>query len=192
MERKTARHKLLRRKYKHYAAAVAGAAILSGAALPGIPTAKVLAAENPPPSPPAKIAQLKVPKDAQKAPQQQPTPGKTSKKRRNKPGTHHDHKQAGYKVYHRNHNRDYDRDYYVYRGDGVTVRYLGSPVDVIKENASVYGFDPDRDTFTFLSLSAREASVQVTKHTTGERFRVELARSYNRDWRIVGVYKMIY
>jgi hypothetical protein len=45
MERKVSRRKMLRRKYKHYAAALAGAAILTGAGA-AIP-ATTFAAENP-------------------------------------------------------------------------------------------------------------------------------------------------
>jgi hypothetical protein len=46
MIRKSAKHKLLRRRYKHYAAALAGAAIMAGS-LHGIPFAKAAAAETP-------------------------------------------------------------------------------------------------------------------------------------------------
>jgi len=46
MEKKVARHKALRRKYKHFAVALAGAAIMAGSTLHGIPFAKAAAAED--------------------------------------------------------------------------------------------------------------------------------------------------
>lgn len=46
MEKRVARRKMLRRKYKHYVAALAGAAIMAGASWHGIPLTKASAAEN--------------------------------------------------------------------------------------------------------------------------------------------------
>lgn len=172
MEKKSTRRKFLRRKYKRYAAAVAGAALISGAALHGFPTPKAFAAENPTPSPPTSLEQKT---------SIEPTAGKFNTRESGD-------KQAWYKKYHRSkHERYNDDDYYVSRDGDVTVRYLDSPVDVIKHYASIYGFDADSDTFTFLSLSSREASILVTKHNTGERFRVDLERGRHRDWNIVEV-----
>lgn len=188
MERKSVRRKL-RRKYKRYAAAVAGAAILSGAVLPGIPAAKALAAESPTPAPPTKIEQS-VDNDAHKS-MKQLIAEKTKNMRESKHRGHGVDKQTWYKYYHRGNHDRYDHERNVYRGDGVIVRSLSSPVDFVKARASYYGFDAARDTFTFLSLSTKTASVQVTKHDTGERFRVDLERGYYRDWKIVAVRSII-
>jgi hypothetical protein len=182
MERKSAKRKMLRRKYKHYAAAVASAAILTGAALPGIPVAKALAAEGITTSPPISSEQTTmVNKDAQK-----PSRQAWYKYSHRNNDDRHTYKGDGVTVRYYDHDR-YDSNYYTYKGDGVTVRYLNSPVDVIKDYASIYGFDSDRDTFTFLSLSSREASIQVTKHDTGQRFRVDLERHRHSDWEIVAI-----
>jgi len=182
VNRKSARHKLLRRKYKRYAAAVAGAAIISGA-LAGMPVSKAIAAENSV-SPSTHITQTaSVNKDAHH-PIKQVMADKANTVREHKYES--SDKQATYRD--RTGKDRYDRyDRYSYNANGVTVRNLSSPVDTIKENASVYGFDADRDTFTFLSLSSREASIQVTKFATGERFIVHLVRSRHQDWRIVSI-----
>ena len=46
MEKRLAKRKMLRRKYKHYVAALAGAALMAGVTLHGVPMSKVSAAEN--------------------------------------------------------------------------------------------------------------------------------------------------
>ncbi|MEN6567999.1 MAG: hypothetical protein ABFC57_17075 [Veillonellales bacterium] len=51
MEKKLGKQMMLRRKYKRYAAALAGAAIMAGTTLHGIPVAKAAATETPAPSP---------------------------------------------------------------------------------------------------------------------------------------------
>ena len=47
MEKKISKRKMLRRKYKHYAAALAGVAIIAGTTLHGVPLNKAEAAVNP-------------------------------------------------------------------------------------------------------------------------------------------------
>lgn len=51
MEKKLGKRMMLRRKYKRYAAALAGAAIMAGTTLHGIPVAKAAATETPAPAP---------------------------------------------------------------------------------------------------------------------------------------------
>jgi hypothetical protein len=57
MLKKLAKRKMLRRKYKHYAAALAGAAIMAGTTLHGIPFARAAAADKPSTSPSAATEQ---------------------------------------------------------------------------------------------------------------------------------------
>lgn len=178
MEKKSTRRKLLRRKYKRYAAAVAGAAIISGAALHGIPAAKAHAAENPTNAPPTNAKQTMT-SDANQSLKQLMSERYHVRDRGDKEDWHN-----GYR--HRSHERYHGEDRYVSRQGDVVVRYLDSPVDTIKNHAAELGFDAANDTFTFLSLSSHEASILVTKHDTGERFRVELERG-RHNWHIVTV-----
>lgn len=188
MERKSARRKHLRRKYKRYAAAVAGAAIMTGAVLPGIPAAKALAAERPANLPPIGIEQTTLTdKDVQ-------TPVKqvVAEKTRNKPPGRgwHEHKygwpssdenQVWYedgRIYYRS-DHDRYRDNYVY--------YRSSLVDLVKNYATLYGFDPSLDSFTLLTSTSHKALVEVRKHDTGKLFNVLLERTYDGGWKIAEV-----
>jgi len=167
MEKKISRRKLLRRKYKRYAAAVAGAALLSGATL--MPTAKAYMSESPVPSPP--VSKQLSAENVDRSFSQR---------------GHGDRPDWLRRFHQRWFERNYDNTY-VSADGSVVVRYLDSPVDKLKNQAATYGFDAARDTFTFLSLSRRQASVLVTKHDTGERFKVDLVRSWHGDWRITAV-----
>ncbi|WP_425060170.1 hypothetical protein SCACP_08390 [Sporomusa carbonis] len=196
MERKSAKRRQLshhlRRKYKHYAAAVAGAAIMTGAFLPGIPAAKAFAAESPSTLPPTTINQTTLAdKDVQK-PVRQVIAEKTRDKDRNDPpgrGWHEhrhswpspDENQAWYqdgRIYYRSDNDRYHTDY---------VYYLNSPVDFIKDNAALYGFNRYLDSFSLLSLSSHKAIVEVTKHDTEKLFDVFLERTGDRGWKVIEV-----
>ncbi len=185
------RRQQLRRKYKRYAAAVAGAAILTGAALPGIPAAKALAADRPTNLPPLKTVQTTAleKNTGTKASQSVAEKLLLEKRLRQKRGWHeHNHSWPGPdenqiryedgRVYYRSDNHR-DRDY---------AYELGSPVDVVKERAAMYGLDRDRDSFTLLSLSGNNAVVQVTKHDNGSLFNILLERDhYGRNWKIVDI-----
>lgn len=180
MEKKLNRRKLLRRKYKRYAAVMAGAAFISGAALHGLPPAKAYASENPVATPAARVKQITVADFEQPFKRLKSDDFITWKFSSHRPNRHHED--------HRNWSeRDYGHDTYVSQDGSVVVRYLDSPVDTIKKLANTYGFDAARDTFTFLSLSSREASVLVTKHATGERFKVDLFRGRHSGWHITAV-----
>lgn len=186
MEKNAVKRRQLRRKYRRYAAAVAGAAVITGATFGGVPVAKAMAAGSSAASPSAPTEQVTmVDKDLYKNNSSQES------KYNNKDRGHHKYRWwSKYK----------DRDYYEgdgvtvrysdgrYVGDGVTVRYLDSPVDYVKDYAaSKYGFDAYRDTFTFLSLTTKEAVVQVTKHDTGKKYNITLERGNYRDWKVVSV-----
>lgn len=58
--------------------------------------------------------------------------------------------------------------------------WRGDPVDVVRDNASIYGFDADNDRFTLLHRDGNEATVQV-RTTGGQKFKVDLERK-NGDW----------
>lgn len=183
------RRQQLRRKYKRYAAAVAGAAILTGAALPGIPAAKALAAELPTNLPPLKTVQTaELDKDTSTVNQAVAEKLQREKRLRHKRGWHEhrhswpgpDETQIRYedgRVYYRS-DSDRDRDY---------VHYLSSPVDFVKDRAAMYGFDRYRDSFTLLSLSGSQAVVQVTKHDNGSLFNILLERDYDGNWGIIDI-----
>ncbi len=190
MEKKLSRRKLSRRKYKRYAAAVAGAALISGAALHGMPAAKAYASESPVPSPPVSVKQLSA-ADVERSPSQwdHGDRDRGNRDRGDRDRGDRDHGNWGNRLQ-KYHYRWFDRNYddtYVSKDGSVVVRYLDSPVDTIKNQAAAYGFDAVRDTFTFLSLSSREASILVTKHDTGQRFTVDLVRDWRGSWRITAV-----
>ncbi|HWR45128.1 hypothetical protein [Sporomusa sp.] len=192
MERKSAKRKQLslhlRRKYKRYAAALAGAAIMTGAVLPGIPVAKAFAAESPsvPPSP-AINYMTQLDKNTQK-PVKKVVAEKNRNDDRNGPpgrGWHEhlnswpgaDENQAWYqdgRIYYRS---DYDRTDYAYN--------LSNPIDVVKDTAALYGFNRYMDSFTLLSRTSNKAVVEVIKHDTGKLFNVFLERTGDHDWTIV-------
>lgn len=203
MERKSARRKF-RRKYKRYAAAVAGAAILTGVALPGIPVAKALAAENPF-TPQNKTEQTTmIDKDTQNPVKKlvaskewagkERTTERTRDRDRDNNGWHEhghgswpsaDDNQGWYengRIYYRSDNYRYN-DYDRYS----SVNYLSNAVEIMKANAAKYGFDRYNDSFTLLSQSGNTATIQITKNSTGQRFIVSLERNYDRDWQIVAV-----
>ncbi len=64
--------------------------------------------------------------------------------------------------------------------------YRTSPLTFAKDYASTYGFDANRDSFSLLSQSRNQATVQIIKHDTNQRFRVDLVRN-SGDWNIAGV-----
>lgn len=174
MGKNTIKRKQLRRKFKRRAAALAGAAMITGAALSGIPVTKALAAEAPLNQPPTKTEQaIQVTKTAR-------PPGKGWHQHKNSwPGTNEN--QAWYqdgKIYYRSDNQQY-RDEYAYQFD--------NPVDYVKDRASAFGFNSARATFTLLTVSTENALVEITQHDTGKLYNVLLKRTYDHGWTIVEV-----
>lgn len=189
MERKLSKRKMLRRKYKHYAAALAGAAIMTGVALPGIPVAKAFAAENPT-TPPTTTEQttLVTNNDQRVVTADRDYPLRLRDDygwhKHNRSWPDSDDNQALYKdgqIYYRNDNNRYNDwdDYASY--------YNNSAVSVTKSLASDYGFDQYQDSFRLLFQSNNQATVQVIKNETGQRFKVDLERDGNGDWTIVAI-----
>lgn len=164
MEKISARRKSLRRNYKRLAAAVIGTAMLTGAALPGLPLlSKASASERT--SYPVTAKQLK----------------RDGWHEHNHSWPSSDENQGWYengRIYYRSDsNRHYDRSYSY---------SLSSPIELVKDYAGKYGFDRYRDAFTMLSQSNHSASVLVIKNTSGQRFKVDLERN-SGDWQIVAI-----
>jgi len=189
MKKILAKPKTLHHKYKRYAAALAGAAIMAGTTL-GIPVSKAAAAEAPVTSPPSTIEQSTMANKDHQPPAKQIIANKTDPIKRLKnrlDNGWHEHlnewpspgdNQAWYED---------GRIYYLNAKDP-SAEYnntLSTPVQLVKEYASLYGFDPNNDVFTLLSQSNREATVQIVKHDTGQRFTVDLEN--RQDWRIVAI-----
>lgn len=181
------RRQQLRRKYKRYAAAMAGAAIMTGALLPGIPAAKAQAAEAPGNPPAQKTVQAaRITGDGTTttrhvvADKVEPLKWRPWKR-----GWHeHNHSWPG-----PNENQILYRDGKVYyRSDDYRDRgyagYYSSPADYVRAHAAAYGLDSVRDSFTIVSFTARSAVVQVVKHDTGGVFNVFLSRDHDRGWTI--------
>lgn len=209
MNKLSTKRKQIRRKYKRYAAAVASAAILTGAVLPGIPAATALAAERPASPYPWQTEQLtQLDKDAQTPAVKQlvaTAKGSTDKSNTYKTWEHrdkdkdngppgrgwHQHRHSwpgsneneGWyqdgRIYYRSSDYDYYPGRYVYT--------LTSPVDIVKDASAVYGFNRTKDTFTVLTMSSRTALVEVRKSDTGKLFNVYLTRNSGSDWYITQV-----
>ena len=190
MERKISKRKMLRRKYKRYAAAIAGAAIMTGAAIPGIPVAKTLAAENPSPSPSPTIEQTTT---IDKNDQTSVTPVTAQLWHKLKNGWHEhvnswpspNETQSLYKdghIYYRSNSDRYnDQNRYEY------TNYVNSAVEYTQSYAWKYGFDQDLDSFSLLFQANNEATVQIIKHDTGQRFKINLERNQDGDWMVVSI-----
>lgn len=160
MEKPLLKGKNFRRKYKRYAAAIIGTAIMTGAALPGIPIpSKALASENPPP----------------------PLTQKGWHEHRNEWPSSGDN-QAWYENGHIYYLNDRHRDRESLRDE--YFQEIGSPIDVVKNYATQYGFDALRDSFTLIHQGRHRATVQVVNNATGQRFKVDLER-HSGDWQIV-------
>jgi len=180
LERKPSKHKKfhhhlrhLHGKYKRYAAAIAGAAIMTGAACPGIPAAKVLAAETPSTETSISVKNIT----------------DVDKNKNGPPGRGwHEHKDSWPSADENQAWVDADGHIY-YRSDNIrrakNIHYLQNPINFVKENAETYGFDPYLDSFRLLTLSNNKALVEVTKNYTGRLFNVLLERSGEHEWNIV-------
>ncbi|QDR82505.1 hypothetical protein [Sporomusa termitida] len=208
MERKSAKRKQLsnqfRRKYKRYAAALAGAAILSGAALPGIPAAQAFAAESPSDSRVPAATYSTKDKNTKTTVKKVYGESNRHKDRNGPPGRgwhEHNHSwpgsnenQAWYqdgKIYYRGDSNYYRSDSNRYRNNANYYRSnyayaISNPVDVVKSAAARYGFNRTTDSFTLLSRTSSRAIVEVIKSDTGQIFNMVLERTSNNDWRIVG------
>ncbi len=156
----TSRRKIARRKYKRLVAALAGAAVVSSALLPGLPISKVQAAEKTVVAAPAPTTETASPA----AGTGDNTVKDTVKDRGKTP------------------DRDKDRDKDRPRGNQ---NIAGSPVAAVKAAAAAYGFDARRDHFTLQSSNDKSAVVSVRKDN-GKNFSVRLTKDKD-TWKIVSV-----
>lgn len=195
MKKILAKSKNLRHKYKRYAAVLAGAAIMAGTALPGIPTTTVEAAETPVTSPPITTEQVTPVDNDQQQAVKKFIANKTDsiKKLKHKFNRGWHEHVDGWPSSGDNQGWVENGRIYYYNDNDRSDEYnntLSSPVEFVREYASLYGFDPDNDVFTLLSKSHGEATVQVIKHDTGQRFKVDLENRHDwriQDWRIVAI-----
>ncbi|HWR07034.1 hypothetical protein [Sporomusa sp.] len=153
----TSRRKIAKRKYKRLVAALAGAAVVTSALLPGLPIAKVHAAENTVTASPAPTTEATPPSTDTRNNTGEPTKERT---------TDNDTQ------------RDKERP-----KDNQNV--AGSPVAAVKAAAAAYGFDARRDRFSLQSSSANTAVVLVRKDN-GKTFNVRLTKDHDK-WKIVSV-----
>lgn len=190
MKKIIAKCKSHRHQYKRYAAVLAGAAIMAGTTLPGMPIAKVSASEAPATSPPITTEQSAMANNDPQTLVKRFIANKTDTMKNLETkltNGWHEHidtwpgsgeTQARYengRIYYRN-VKDRSDEYN---------NTLSNPVVFVKEYASLYGFDPDNDIFTLLSQSNNEATVQVVKGDSGQRFKIDLEN--RQGWRIVVV-----
>ena len=204
MEKKLAKRKMLRRKYKHYVAALAGAAIMAGVSLHGIPLSKVSAAENtatssPSPvilgqgpiinqDPQASVVQIDPVADRQVKDKEKDKDGRQEQWNKRDHRNHRDHHHNRY------HHRDRDRferwSAFIHRMERYNERLdkiqitgnLMSPVEVVRSAAAEIGFDINRDTFTLLSQSGTQSIVTVIHN--GNSYNVTVDQLADGNWRV--------
>lgn len=185
-----------KRKYKRFAAALAGAAVISSTLLPGIPVLKVHAAES------NQVNAAPVTSEERVAVQNSPL--KTARQQASKYGfdTEHDKfslqhrtdteatviiRTASGKIYKMELTKTRGNDWRV-----TSVRPIGNdsantvstPVKEVMDNAYRFGFNADTDKFSLLSLTGNKATVQV--QTSGQTFKVDLTKKYN-GWEITTI-----
>lgn len=215
--KQTKRKKKVQRKYKRLMAALAGAAVVTSAMLPGLPIAN--AATNTVVASPAPEASATAAGQRDK----DHTPAQDSNQNRAKDRDHaHPNNKPqlsgspvdAVKKSAASHGFDARRDTFTLqwqssseavvqvrttKGKTFIVRLTakngawkidsvkesrdritkaGDPINVVKSNAAIFGFDALRDHFTLLSASASKAIVQV--RTSGQTFKVDLEKSSGR------------
>lgn len=176
MGKNSVKRRQLRHKLKGRAAALAGAAIMTGAAISGIPISKAAAAEAPLHAPPQQMQQT-VEKKKDTLP-----PGRGWHQHKYSWPSPHDN-QAWYqdgKIYYRSNIADHKN----WRHHA----HLGAnPIDYVKDSASFYGFNPSVDAFSIIEFSRGRSVVEVRQQDTGKRYHVFLERTSDRAWEIVKV-----
>jgi hypothetical protein len=213
MEKKLAKRLTRRRKYKHYAAALAGAAIMAGTSLHGLHFTKVSAAENPSASPTVTSGQTTlIDKDAKKLLDETDLSANSSangdsdnntvatpdQRDKNKDDQHADRergdKRDGY-----DHSR-YEHERWADRGEAFDQRIAwyndsvnkiqiyndtASPVDIVMAAATDLGFDVNNDTFTLISQSGSQSVVNVVHN--GDNYNVAVDHLANGNWTVSSV-----
>lgn len=178
--------KPFRKNYKRVVAAMAGAAVISSAMLPGLPAAQAKSQE----------VQSAAPQTVDKTTEGRSSAHSPLYAARQYAKTH------GYDISRQNlslqWSSNYDASVLLRQDNGSTYRIklvknkdntwrvvsmnkvdqqvnnMRDPVDVVKDNAAVFGFDARHDRFTLLSLVGSKAIVQV--RSNGQTFKVDLVK----------------
>lgn len=198
MEKKLAKRKKIHRRYKHYAAALAGAAIMAGTTLHGLPIAKAAVAEKPSTVPPITTSQttlinknLKKPivepdttvTDPVAAPDQNDK-NKDARERRDKWDDRYHHERY-------EHERWANRDHsFVQRmawyNDSLNKIQIyidnANPINIVMTAAEVLGFDANTDTFSLISQSGSQSIVRVVHN--GNYYDITVDHLSNGNWLI--------
>lgn len=140
----TSRRKNAKRKYKHLVAALAGAAVVTSALLPGLPISKVHAADNTAVTAPAPVTEATPPAE-------------------DKPDTNNDTRETANDNA-ANRNRDTERP---------DRQQSASPIAAVKAAAAAYGFDARHDNFSLQSQGSTTAVV-IVRTDSDKTFKVRL------------------
>ena len=141
----TSRRKNAKRKYKRLVIALAGAAVITSALLPGLPFSKAHAAENTTISAPSPDTATSLPTE----------------------GQHADTKDTTEATKENAKNRDRDQERHA-------EQQSASPLAAVKAAATAYGFDARQDSFSLQWQSSTEAVVMV-RTDNGKTFKVRLS-----------------
>jgi len=208
MEKKLAKRLKHRRKYKRYAAALAGAAIMAGTSLHGIPVARASAAENPSISPTVATAQTPlIDKDANELIADpdgfatDPATNQNSDKVANKDQRDtnedarqdkrdkRDSKDDHYKHERYAHERWADRgetlahriEWYNDSANKIQIYYSNAnAVDIVRAAATDLGFDVNNDSFTLISQIGSQSVVNVFHN--GNSYSVTVDQLADGNW----------
>jgi hypothetical protein len=198
MEKKLARRKMLRRKYKRYAAALAGVTIMAGASLHGIPS--VSAAENPSTSPNVTTEQTtQINKDANKqlvkndaaatdplANQDQRDTDKAKRHDVRDQGDKRDERYAHEKWSDRGETFAHRMQWYNDSLNKIQIfNNNANAVDIVKAAATDLGFDVNNDSFTLMSQSGSQSVVSVVHN--GNNYNVTVDQLANGNWLVSSV-----
>jgi len=178
MERKSGNRKFLRHNYRRYAAAMAGAALLSGAVLPGIPVVKAAEAEKPIP---LHSSQLK--KSLSEDTNRGAFTPLRHERQRDRDCQNRDCGERGRRD---NWGNNYFGNNWGYNG-GNPDQYSVGPIEAVKQVAADYGFNGYRDSFTLLNLTNGSATIEAIKQDTGQRYLIQLTQNFQGIWNIVSV-----
>lgn len=207
MEKKLAKRKMLRRKYKHMAAALAGVAIMAGTAMHG---GSAEAATKPIIPPVTTEQTTTVDKDA-KAPVAEPSttatdpvakPDQADKNAdKNKDDQHgdrdrgdkwdkkdrYDHKQYEHERWaDRGQAFDQRMGWYNDSSNKIQIYYNNaSPIDIVMAAADNLGFDVNNDTFTLISQNGSHSIVRALHN--GNNYDITVDHLSNGNWQLTMV-----
>ena len=193
MKKALAKHKMHRRHYKRFAAALAGTAIMAGTTLSGIPLAKAAAAEKPFMPPPVITEQTASTDKNIENPVTDPAVNQ-DKQDKDTDLRHNERDRDRYdnRERHRyDHERWMNRHYpfhmrIAWYNDSLNKIQLynnaASPIDIVKTAAPTLGFDPDNDSFILISQDVSQSVVRVTHN--GNSYDITIEALGNGNWLI--------